>query len=86
MKRAVPVIPYGYRLSGGALVPDPREQEAVCIIRDEWARGTSFVRLARLLAKRGYTTRTGKPFMVSLAWEVAKGLEAVGAVVSLPGL
>lgn len=85
VKRVVPVVPYGHRIACGSLVPEPREQAVVAIVRDERARGTSFVRIARMLTERGFTTRTGKPFGSTAVYGIAKGLEEQAGVVMVCG-
>ena len=76
MMRLVPVVPYGYQIVDGSLVPEPREQEAIAIVRDGRARGVSFVKLAEELRERGATTRMGRPFRPSAVWTIAKALDA----------
>lgn len=76
MKRLVPVVPYGCRLEDGALVAEPREQEAIALVRDGRARDVSYQRLAEELRARGFTTRTGRPFGTSAVYAIAKMLAA----------
>jgi len=72
VKRAVPVVPYGYRITAGLLMRDASEQAVISIIRDERARGTSFARIAEKLRGRGFTTRTGKPFGTTAVYTIAR--------------
>jgi hypothetical protein len=79
VKRDVPIVPYGYRLDSGALVPDPAEQAVIAIVRDGRARDVSFVRLAAELTARGYRTRGGKAFYQSAVFQIARALESQAA-------
>jgi site-specific DNA recombinase len=50
---------YGYRLADGALVPDPREQEGLDLIRSMRAEGASLRKIAAALTKAGFAPPSG---------------------------
>ncbi|MEE8153801.1 MAG: recombinase family protein [Phycisphaerales bacterium] len=52
--------PYGYRLNGQGWIEDEREQEAIRLMLQLRAKGTSLRRIAEELQTHGFTSRTGK--------------------------
>ena len=52
--------PYGYRLNGQGWVEDEHEQQAIRLMRQLRAKGTSLRRIAEELQAKGFTNRTGK--------------------------
>lgn len=58
-------VPYGYSVDNGALVINPDERPIVEFIFSENDKGTPMLRIASLLADRGYVTRKGQGFQVS---------------------
>lgn len=56
-RRAVPIVPYGYRIEGGHLVPYDAEQAVVGIIFAERNLETSYAKIAKVLNERGFLTR-----------------------------
>lgn len=54
--------PYGYRLAGNQLEPDPVQTEIVRGIFQDYLSGLSCRRIALLLNDRGIRTRRGNPF------------------------
>ncbi len=52
--------PYGYRLNGQGWIEDEREQEAIRLMRQLRAKGTSLRRIAEELQTKGFTNRAGK--------------------------
>ncbi len=54
--------PYGWRLEGGALLPEPAEQAALAQLRAWRAGGASWRALARLATEAGLTNRAGRPW------------------------
>ena len=58
-------VPYGYRLDGARLVADDAEQAVLTVAMDAHAEGLSLRAIARRLAERGFTPRTGKGWHAS---------------------
>ncbi len=58
-KRYTARIPFGYRLDGDNLVPDPAEQKAIKLVRRMSAKGESLQAIADELRARGVKTKTG---------------------------
>ena len=58
-------VPYGKSVStdGSTLVDNPEELATLNVVRELRDAGRSFRDIAVELGRRGYTTRTGKPFM-----------------------
>jgi DNA invertase Pin-like site-specific DNA recombinase len=54
--------PYGYAVEGGRLVPVEAEQAVLTAAREARAAGLSLRSVARVLAERGFKTRTGGAF------------------------
>ena len=75
MKRLVPIAPYGHQIAGSTLVPEPREQAVIAIVRDGRARGISLAKLAVDLATRGFRTRAGNAFSRTAVFTIAKAIE-----------
>jgi len=60
-KRTSRFAPFGYRLNAdGECEPDPREQEAVALIRQLRAEGLTLNRIGGELASRGFHARNGQ--------------------------
>ncbi len=53
-------VPYGYRLNGQGWIEDDREQEAIRLMRQLRAKGSSLRRIAERLQTQGFTSRAGK--------------------------
>ena len=61
-KRIGRFVEFGYRLgSNGQLFPEPREQEAICLMREWRSDGRTFAKIAESLVERGYFGRRGQP-------------------------
>lgn len=62
----VGAVPFGYRKVGegrsALLELDPREQEAMALMRDAYQNGLPLARIPEALANRGHLSRAGKPF------------------------
>jgi len=54
---------YGYRAAGGALVPDPAEQDTLRRMRELRAAGQSYREITATLAEDGRTQRNGRPWL-----------------------
>lgn len=54
--------PFGYRVEGGLLVEDPREQQALALIAELRSQGLSFARIASELERRGVRHRGDSPW------------------------
>ncbi len=83
-KRISGLIPYGYDLApdGESLVPNPREQEGLCLIQTLRATGLGRRRTAAELNARGISTKTGTPWSpqaVGCILKRQKALESVAA-------
>ena len=63
------IVPYGYRDAedGVHLEPDPKEQEAIEIIRT--AKG-SVRKISKELVARGIMARNGRPFSPASLWRI----------------
>lgn len=59
-------VPYGFRVEGSSLVPDPREQEAKKLAQDRQGRGYSLRRIGLTLETKGFLPRTGKAWSAGL--------------------
>jgi len=78
----VGAVPLGYRLSANPamLEPDPREQEAIALIRELRETGLSLRAIDRELRGRGFTSRTGRPWHVQTLANILR-TDAVGVAV-----
>lgn len=72
-RRAVPIIPYGYRIDGGYLVPDEKEQAVVRVIFSGRVAGASYAKIAKSLNEQGLLTRAGNAFTTAVVYNIAKG-------------
>ncbi len=64
--------PYGYRLNGQGWIEDEQEQQAISLMRQLRAKGTSLRRIAEKLQTEGFTSRTGKRLSPQLIANVLK--------------
>ncbi len=56
------LVPYGFRVEAGRLVPDPSEQRAIARMKELRSEGYSYRRIADALVTEGVLTRKGTPF------------------------
>jgi DNA invertase Pin-like site-specific DNA recombinase len=57
-------VRFGYDVTlAGVLVPNPREQQAVALMRDLRGMGLSYPAIARELQDRGVRTKEGGPWL-----------------------
>ena len=54
--------PFGYHVLSGKLLPNPREQEALCLMRTLRLRGLSYYNIAKTLTEQGFISRAGTPY------------------------
>jgi DNA invertase Pin-like site-specific DNA recombinase len=53
--------PYGYKVEGGRLVPDDKEQAILACIQERRREGASLRGIVAALKAEGFTTRVGTP-------------------------
>lgn len=57
-------VPYGFDVDEkGRLIPNPREQEGLSLLRELRAVGQSFRGIGAELTARGFKTKSGKPWL-----------------------
>lgn len=76
--------PYGFLFHKGKLIPDPREQLVIAVVREGRAHGISFERIAKDLNAQGRRTRLGKAFYAATVREIALALVAAAPAPAAP--
>lgn len=71
-------IPFGYKLEGKFLAPEPKESKVVQYVYERYAAGVSIDTLQRELRSLGYMTRAGKTFSKAALYDMLKQPAYVG--------